>query len=54
MLDPKSRFSESSGILEGANSRSLSLEVCLFASAVIPRLAFDRHSVSVITSMIFL
>ena len=54
MLDPESRFSESSGILEGANSRNFSLEVCLFASAVVPRLTFDRHSVFVITSMIFL
>ena len=54
MLDPENIFSGSSGISEGANSHNLSFEVCLFASTVSPRLTFDRHSVFVIISIIFL
>ena len=52
--DPKIRILEPSGILKGSNSRILAVVVWLVASVVVASLTFDRHTVFVITSMIFL
>ena len=54
ILDHKIRILEPSGILKGSNSRILAVVVWLVASVVVASLTFDRHTVFVITSMIFL
>ena len=54
ILDHKIRIFEPSGILKGSNSRILAVVVWLVASVVVASLTFDRHTVIVITSMIFL